>query len=143
MDTEINAGKKNNELSREDAEKLWDWALHEDNLLGNRINFCMVAVSLVFAALATIGSAEIPNVPLAYIIWVAGIIFCFIWFYVAHVQICFTIDPIKKTLRSDYPWYRKIAEQRTVHLSLNRLLGKLFPWVFAFILTVAFLIIVL
>lgn len=96
-------GRKPTGTSKAPPEHYWDWLLHEDELFSARINFFVVAQSMLFIAF-TINSYEIPK--LTIILGLTGILFVLIWLYVSTCQIYFLINPIKAKLEEMWPEYR-------------------------------------
>ena len=92
-------------LSKAPSEHYWDWLLHEDGLFSGRINFFLIAESMLFIAFA-INSYENPH--LTTVLSMAGLLFVAIWLYVSIIQIFFLINPIKKRLRKELPEYREM-----------------------------------
>ncbi len=90
-------------LSKAPIEHYWDWLLHEDNLFSSRINFFVVAETMLFIAFA-INSYDIPK--LTIILGLTGILFVLIWLYVSVCQIYFLINRIKAKLEETWPEYR-------------------------------------
>ena len=90
-------------LSKAPVEHYWDWLLHEDDLFSTRINFFVVAESMLFIAFA-INSYDIPK--LTIILGLTGILFVLIWLYVSICQIYFLINRIKAKLEETWPEYR-------------------------------------
>ena len=125
-------GRKATNLSKAPVEHYWDWLLHEDNLFSSRINFFVVAETMLFIAFA-INSYDIPK--LTIILGLTGILFVFIWLYVAICQIYFLINPIKAKLEETWPEYR-VRKGVWLLGEPNIWLGILFPsvlivvWIF-------------
>jgi len=90
-------------LSKAPVEHYWDWLLHEDDLFSSRINFFVVAESMLFIAFA-INSYDIPM--LTIILGLTGILFVLVWLYVSVCQIYFLINRIKAKLEENWPEYR-------------------------------------
>ncbi len=90
-------------LSKAPVEHYWDWLLHEDNLFSSRVNFFVVAQSMLLIAFA-INSYENPS--LTMILALAGILFVLVWLYVSICQIYFLINRIKEKLEEKLPEYR-------------------------------------
>ena len=118
--------------SKAPVEHYWDWLLHEDNLFSSRINFFVVAESMLFIAFA-INSYAILK--LTIILGLTGILFVLIWLYVSVCQIYFLINPIKAKLEETWPEYR-VRKGIWVLGEPNIWLGILFPsvlivvWIF-------------
>lgn len=90
-------------LTKVPVEHYWNWLLHEDDLFSTRINFFIVAESMLFIAFA-INSYDIPK--LTIIIGLTGILFVLIWLYVSVCQVYFLINRIKAKLEETWPEYR-------------------------------------
>lgn len=95
--------RKSSNLSKTPVERYWDWLLHEDGLFSSRINFFVVAESMLFIAFA-INSYDIPK--LTIILGLTGILFVLIWLYVSICQIYLLINRIKEKLEESWPEYR-------------------------------------
>lgn len=121
--------------SKAPVEQYWDWLLHEDGLFSSRINFFVVAESMLFIPFA-INSYEIPM--LTYILGLTGIIFLLVWLYVSIRQIYFVINPIKVKLKEELPLYR-VHRGTWLLGEPNLWLGVIFPlalivvWIFLMI----------
>ena len=111
--------------SRASTERYWDWLLHEDDLFSSRINFFLIAESMLLIAFA-INAYENPD--LTWVLGAAGILFASIWCYVSIIQIYFCINPIKERLRNKLPEYREMKQIWLVG-EPNIWLGILFPLV--------------
>jgi hypothetical protein len=109
--------------SRAPTERYWDWPLHEDDLFSNRLNFFLVAESMLLIAFA-INSYEISN--LTKVLGAAGILAATLWCYVSAVQIFSLINPIKIQLRRVMPEYKEIKDISLL-ADPNIWLGVLFP----------------
>ena len=95
--------RKSTRTSKAPVEHYWDWLLHEDDLFSSRINFFVVAESMLFIAFA-INSYDIPA--LTIILGLTGILFVLIWLYVSICQVYFLINRIKGKLEETWPEYR-------------------------------------
>lgn len=115
--------QKATNLSKAPVEHYWDWLLHEDNLFSGRINFFVVAQSMLLIAFA-INSYNIPA--LTIVLGLTGILFVLVWLYVSICQICFLINRIKAKLEETWPEYR---ERKGIWLmgEPNIWLGIVFP----------------
>ena len=96
-------GQKETNPEKAPVEHYWDWLLHEDNLFSSRINFFVVAESMLFIAFA-INSYE--NTKLTLVLGLTGILFVVIWLYVSICQIYSLINRIKAKLEEKWPEYR-------------------------------------
>jgi len=96
-------GQKATNLSKAPVEHYWDWLLHEDDLFSSRINFFVIAESMLFIPFA-INSYDIPK--LTIIIGLTGILVAVIWLYVSVCQVYFLINRIKAKLEETWPEYR-------------------------------------
>ena len=127
--------RKSAELLKAPVEHYWDWLLHEDGLFSSRINFFVVAESMLFIAFA-INSYDIPK--LTIIIGLTGILFVLIWLYVSICQTYFLINRIKTKLEDMWPEYR-IRKGIWLLGEPNIWLGIIFPtvliivWIFLII----------
>jgi hypothetical protein len=117
------------------TERYWDWLLHEDDLFSNRLNFFLIAESMLLIAFA-INSYEISN--LTKVLGAAGILAAALWCYVSAVQIFSLINPIKIQLRRVLPEYKEMKDISLL-ADPNIWLGVLFPllvigiWIFLII----------
>ncbi len=112
-------------LLKASGEHYWEWLLHEDDLFSSRINFFLIAESMLFIAFAI---NAYGNANLTTILGIAGILFISIWLYVSIFHIYFVIKPIKERLREKLPEY---GEVKDVWLfgNPNIWLGIVFPLV--------------
>jgi len=120
------------DLSKAPVIHYWDWLLHEDNLFSSRINFFVVAESMLFIAFA-INSYANPKLTL--VLGITAIIFVLIWLYVSICQIFYLINRIKEKLEEKMPEYR-LRKGFWLFGEPNIWLGIVFPaalivvWVF-------------
>ena len=127
--------RKSANLSKAPVEHYWDWLLHEDDLFSSRINFFVVAQSMLLIAFA-INSYENPK--LTVVLGLTGILFVLIWLYVSICQIYFLINRIKGKLEEDLPEYR-VRKGFWLLGEPNIWLGVVFPsvlivvWIFLMI----------
>ncbi len=128
-------GQKATNLSKAPVEHYWDWLLHEDDLFSSRVNFFVVAQSMLLIAFA-INSYENPKLTL--ILGLTGILFVLIWLYVSICQVYFLINRIKAKLEEKWPEYR-VRKGIWLLGEPNMWLGIIFPsvliivWVFLMI----------
>ena len=113
------------DLSRDPTRRYWDWLLHEDDLFSNRMNFFLIAESMLLIAFA-INAYEVSN--LTWILGAAGILCALVWCYVSAFQIFSLINPIKEQLRNKSPEYREVKDIWLIG-DPNIWLGILFPLV--------------
>ena len=127
--------RKPTKTSKAPIEHYWDWLLHEDDLFSTRINFFVVAESMLFIAFA-INSYDIPM--LTIILGLTGILFVLIWLYVSICQVYFLINRIKAKLEETWPEYR-VRKGVWLLGEPNIWLGIIFPsvliivWIFLMI----------
>ncbi len=120
------------DLSKATFEYYWNWLLHEDSLFSSRINFFVVAESMLFIAFA-INSYANPKLTL--ILGLTAILFLLIWLYVSICQIFYLINRIKDKLEEKIPEYR-LRKGFWLFGEPNIWLGIVFPsalivvWVF-------------
>ena len=128
-------GQNASSPSKAPTERYWDWLLHEDDLFSNRLNFILIAESMLLIAFA-INSYGISN--LTKVLGGAGILTATLWCYVSAIQIFSLINPIKIQLRRVLPEYKEIKDISLL-ADPNIWLGVLFPlllmgiWVFLII----------
>lgn len=118
---------------------LWDWLLHEGNLFTSRVNFFLIAESMLFVAFATL-AVHIPQEPwLAKILVFAGIFITAIWLIVSVGQIYYIMDPIKTELERLLPEWNKIFKRSKKWLRIDDIVGITLPlwilcvWILLFI----------
>lgn len=109
--------------SRAPTERYWDWLLHEDDLFANRLNFFLIAESMLLIAFA-INAYELSS--LTRVLGAAGILSASLWCYVSTFQIFSLINPIKDRLRNKSPEYGEVKGIWLVG-DPNIWLGVIFP----------------
>lgn len=109
---EIDGERLTNNLSPKQIARLWEWALHEDNLFTNRGNFIMIAEAMLFTAFATLLVDSSPNRGAITLIGITGMLVSLVWLYISTVQNLRTMHPIKAILRQKVDEYRFVASKR-------------------------------
>ncbi len=111
-------------LTPEQINRLWEWALHEDHLFTNRVNFMLVAEAMLFAAFASLLAGNSPHIVVLIAIGITGIIVTLVWLYTTAVQIFSTAKPIQTILKQVIPEYGDIARKRKwpIHLVIGGVL---------------------
>ncbi len=115
------------EYSRDQIERLWNWGLHEDNSFFARSNFFLLSVSMLFVAMTVFFSGERDNIVLVYIIGIAGVAISFMWLFQSWIHIHLTINKIKEIVRENLPEYGDIAKARTKFPSTLKIMGIYLP----------------
>ncbi len=127
--------RKAPDQSEDPTKRYWDWLLHEDDLFSNRLNFFLIAESMLLIAFAINAYA---NSNLTKVLGAAGLLSVTLWCYVSAVQIFSLINPIKIQLRRVLPEYKEIKDISLL-ADPNIWLGVVFPllligiWVFLII----------
>jgi hypothetical protein len=127
--------------SKDYEKKLWDWQMHEDDLLANRANFMLVAESMFFTAFAalTISKSVLPL-----IIGFSGILLNILWIHMTIIQLNHTTFHLrneitefaKKNKNSFLEKYVAICEKRKPFLKITEFIRKWIPlllivtWIF-------------
>lgn len=109
------------------VDRLWEWALHEDNLFISRANFFLVAESMLFAAFATLIASPSVKTLFILVFGVIGLVSSVVWIYLAWAQINLTMNPIKAKLRKLLPDYAGVTTLRRRFPPTNFVLGVAFP----------------
>jgi hypothetical protein len=109
---------------------LWGWLLHESKLFTDRVNFFLIAESMLFAAFATL-AIHFPQEPrLPTILVFAGIFITAIWIIVSIGQIHYILDPIKTELEHIHPEWNKIFKRSKKWLRIDDIVGITLPiWI--------------
>ena len=123
-----------NDLTEKDYKIMWNFIFHRDKLFSSRINFLLVAVALSITCLFQTVLGDNPNIYLASIAAILGIVFCFVWFYVSTISSYFTSADIKKNLRARFKWYNDIVSRRSIITGPNKLIGTYLPIMLAVII---------
>jgi hypothetical protein len=66
-------------------DKLWEWQLHEDELLSNRANFMLVAESMFFTAFAALAINSKSLLPI--VLGISGLLLNVIWIKMTTIQL--------------------------------------------------------
>lgn len=112
------------QLDASELDRAWNWLLHEDNLLTNRLNFLLVAESMMMAAFAQlINASEFAS----WIVLLGGLWFGVIWRRVIRNQIKFTLDPLKENCAQHWRFYASIRRHRQAAGGVNWSLGVFIP----------------
>jgi len=98
------------ELDEEQRRRLWEFALHEDNLLSQRQNLFLVAESMFAVAYTT--ALEAKQSGIAVILSVIALLLTVAWLYVSarHSAI---VDLIQERARNALPEYRELYKGRS------------------------------
>jgi hypothetical protein len=114
------------EISKDTADRLWAWSLHEDTLLHTRSAFFLLAETVLLTAFASIISVAPHPRAFELLLEVVGLIVSALWWIISSHQISGTMGPIKKAIRESdiresdidenvefYKMYKKIDEERS------------------------------
>jgi hypothetical protein len=124
----VGDGEEPTSLAKEEVQLLWQWSLHEDGLFTNRMNFFLVAESMLVAAYATLVAgteSSRSNAPL--IVASTGMAVALVWAYLAWYQVKRTMDPVKRELRQTLQVYTGIVRGRRLLLPANVAIGYILP----------------
>jgi hypothetical protein len=98
------------------AKKLWEWNIHEDDLLANRANFILVAESMFLTAFAALAINSKTILPV--ILGISGLLLDIIWVLMTHIQVNNTTLFLREAMREEVknsPFlakYFEIADRR-------------------------------
>ncbi len=98
-----------NNLKKEDINKLFDWIFHEDELFVNRINFFLLAESILFAAIISSSGSDKKIILLVVIL---GFIFSIVWALISYFHIKNVIEPMQDELKKINYLYYKFNKKR-------------------------------
>jgi hypothetical protein len=101
---------ENNEASL-DGSILWQYRLHEDTIFYQRLNFFLVAESMLLVAFATFVSGPENSWVVRLIITALGLCVTFAWLYVSHRQMI-VIRQIQQVAENHVPTYKYIRVNR-------------------------------
>ena len=94
-------------LSQQEAAFAWDWLKHEDNLLGSRVNFLLVAQSMFLAAFATLRVYN--RFSGAAVVGVVGFLVACMEWRVGRRSLTKTFRKVRKVARRGAPMYDGIC----------------------------------
>ena len=115
-------------VSAKEVEFVWNWLLHEDSLLTNRVNFFLVAESMLVAAFATLVASSNHRLLLAsYAIAAAGVLFALMWWYVSKWSLRKTVWRLRALARKGIPIYDEVCSGRKTPIGAHRLMGEYLP----------------
>jgi hypothetical protein len=110
------------------ADFIWQWLLHEDDHLTNRVNFFLIGESMLVSAYATLLSSSKTNIGGAtYIVALCGILIAGMWWRVSTWALHGTIYRLKNAARTYIPFYDEIAHGRRTRLPAHRLIAQVLP----------------
>jgi hypothetical protein len=115
-------------MSTKKADWLWNWLLHESTLFTNRVNFFLVAESMLFAAFATLAVYTSQEPRLAKILGFSGVIISAIWLIISIGQIHYILDPIKTELQYLHPEWNKIFKREKKWIRIDDIIGIILPF---------------
>ena len=119
-------------LTVEQANRLWEHGMHEDNNLNNRLNFFLTLESVLLGLVAILfgQSPSNPNFIIVLRIFLGmGLFITIIWAYVAARQ-KYVFDSLRQYVRenmSEYDSILKVRERKSWPLSNNSLLSYVLP----------------
>lgn len=87
------------------VERRWRHLLHEDTVFTNRVNFFLVAESMLFVSYGTIINALQPNIIVICTIAILGIIFTLAWMFVNGRQ-KYNLEKLKRKVEEVDPDYK-------------------------------------
>lgn len=113
-------------LSEKDVEFVWSWLLHEDNLLTNRVNFFLVAESMLVAAYATLITSH-HLIVASHVVEAVGIVIAAMWWYVSRWSLRKTFWRLRAVARKGLPIYDLVCSGRKTPIGAHRLMGEHLP----------------
>jgi xanthine/uracil permease len=114
-------------ISADDAEKLWQYKMHEEDIFYQRNNFFLVAESMLLTALATLFNAPTIKLSLILVFATLGWLLTVVWIYVSSRQLS-VISQIAKESESVFEVYARIRLERAKWpLSSTKLLAYFVP----------------
>ena len=127
-------------VRNESATMLWQYKLHEDSIFYQRLNFFLVAESMILVAFATLLSSAHPKKGVLVTTAILGCVVTLIWGYVGARQRN-VVAQIVKEAEQAIPVYERIRRERPKWFSSTWLLTYSVPavmfltWVVLIILT--------
>jgi hypothetical protein len=121
-----------------EATMLWQYKLHEDSIFYQRLNFFLVAESMILVAFASLFSSSHPQKSAMVTTGILGCVVTFIWGYVGARQRN-VVAQIVKEAEAVIPMYARIRRERPKWFSSTWLLTYSVPS--AMLLTWAVLIV--
>ena len=114
-------------VSVNDAQKLWQYKMHEEDIFYQRNNFFLVAESMLLIALATLFNAPRTTFSLIVVFATLGCLLTVVWIYVSSRQLS-VIRQIAKESESVIDVYARIRLERAKWpLSSTKLLAYFVP----------------
>jgi hypothetical protein len=117
-------------MKEEDKVKwLWDYLKHSENTFTNRINFFLVAESMLMVSYATIANNyQLRNRTIGLVIILLGVLFTVAWFYV-NLRAAINMTDIVGRIRKAIPLYQDIWSKRwhIKRLSARHVLAYFMP----------------
>ncbi len=119
------------------AQWLWDFLKHSENTFTSRINFFLVAESMLMVSYATVANAVSSEPLIMVVIAALGILFTGAWICV-NVRAFNTMGDVAEKVKATIPLYEEIRDRR-IGLMSNVILGFFLPcitlaaWIVLFI----------
>ena len=100
------------EQSRDSDEinRLWEHALHEDNLFNDRLNFFLVFESVLVGVVGVLFAQDAPSIPILRFISAFGLTLTVLWLYIQAKQ-KHTLDVLKTRAELLVPEFKETIEQ--------------------------------
>jgi small-conductance mechanosensitive channel len=116
-------------ISSEDAEKLWQYKMHEEDIFYQRLNFFLVAESMLFVAYTTLFASPRSIFSVIIVLSTLGSILTLVWIYVSSRQLN-VMRQIAKESQEAVNVYARIREERSKWpVSSTKLLAYFVPLV--------------
>jgi hypothetical protein len=135
------------QLTSEQADRLWQHGLHEDNVFNDRINFFLVIEAILLGSVATLFGQISANGRFVLLAFIAfGFILTLIWWYVSARHM-YVLEGLRKRAREVFPEYAATRtmregerERKRWLVSANWLLAHAVPVIFILIWVVLFIV---
>jgi hypothetical protein len=133
-----NEPAKSVKLTSEEASRLWQHGIHEENILNSRLNFFLVLESILLGVVAMLFGQNPPATNQNFILRAflfLGLALTIVWAYIAARQ-KYVFDSLRKRVRETLPEYAetiKIREQVRWPFSNLSLLSYVVPAIFILI----------
>lgn len=105
MANKDNEKKKEVSTSDDLVGRRWTQLLHEDTLFTNRVNFFLVAESMLFVSYVTAINALQPNKVVIHTIAILGVVYTIIWWFVCGRQ-QYNLEKLKEKVEEVDPDYK-------------------------------------
>lgn len=108
-------------------DRLWTWAIHEDNLLDSRIQVFLTVHGLLIAASGFVLSRDCPPADFLWAVDILGLILALVWIAV-QVQSSRILSQLEKDLFETDPLFRETFEilrrKRLMKVTRNQILTR-------------------